>query len=130
MIRRASLEEVMSVVSHHDIWPRIIGGYKLSPEDFAPPKDWLYMTETGKEALILDGRLRIHPNFLPEVRHKAYYVIRRWLKHLFSLGFDRVFAKIDAIHNNAVGMARAIGMKLYDEKNNTLFFRIDSHEFC
>jgi len=120
-MRLASEQEVMNVVSHPDIWPRIIGNLDIKPEEFSPPDTWLYMTETGKEILILQPNGYIHPNFLPEVRHTAFYVIRRWLK---MIKLPKVYAKIHCKHEGAIDLARLIGFREVDNKENTYFFEL------
>lgn len=119
-MRIATKEEVMRVISHPEIWPLIIGNYDITPEQFKIPDTWETMTETGKEALILDIDKYIHPNFLPEVKGKAFFVIKKWIELVINK-HKKIYARVPNKRENLIILLKYLGfefVKSDDEKTN------------
>lgn len=121
-MRLATREDIDRILKDEDLWDRARGSANISRDEFEPPSNWLYMTETGKDLLVLDNKSFVHPNFLPEVRHKAYFIIKKWLKLLQESGFKVLKAKIPKKYKNTIRMAELLGFEMFHEENNKVFF--------
>lgn len=123
-MRLASREDIDRVLEDPDIWDRARGSATISRDELEPPSNWLYMTETGKDLLVLDSKGYIHPNFLPDVRHRAYYIIKRWVKMLQEFGLKEIKAKIPEKYENTLRMAKLIGFKVFKQDKGKVFLML------
>ena len=111
MIRVYDKAAIMRVLSHPSIWPYIADNTK--PEDFTPPDNCIYLTETGDEIYCLTPSGKIHANCLPNVRgKKAISTGRSALRWLFdNTGREVIKANIPIKYPLVIRFAKKCGMK-------------------
>jgi hypothetical protein len=121
-LRLATKKDIDRVLLDSDIWKRSKGDADITREEFRPPESWLYMTESGNELLVLDDKGYIHPNFLPESKPKAFFVIKRFINLLFDAGVRVLKARIPEKYENTVRMAKLLGFEHVYSRCDKLYF--------
>lgn len=112
-------DRILEILRCPDIWGLVTNGVDADPNDFKLPADWLYLTETGNEVFVLSTSLQIHANIMPETRHKAYWMCKkfiRWIKANTDL--PHIYLQIHKKHQNAIQLGKLCGFKEMEFKND------------
>lgn len=116
-------EKILDILTNPEIWDLVRNGADVDPSSFILPRDWLYLTETGNEVFVLSNSHQIHVNVLPETRHRAYWMSKkfiRWIKDNTELSC--IFLKIHERHSNAIGLGKMCGFKEINYSNSRYLF--------
>ena len=117
---------IMRILSHEDIWPRIIGDLDITPDEYTLPDDCLYLTETGKEVFIMEPNGRIHANMLPESRGNAWIYCKRFIAYLFeNTDKSTLYLNIRKKHLNAIKLGLMCGFNIAETSEDKAYLRIE-----
>ena len=110
MVVFSDREKIKEILTHPEIWERVRNDRYVDKSQFLLPESWIYLTETGNEVFILSDTDHIHANIMPETRHKAYFMCKRFIEWIkMNTDLDLIHLNIHKKHENAIKLGLLCG---------------------